>query len=607
MTQKKLPAEEVQQLLDWLAKAESATSETMFRDNAITDYQFYAGSQDSTLVLEKLAELNRPNTTLNQIRPKVDMIVGSAARARHEFTVVPVGAEDAPMCEFVQKVLDHYVGKLQLLDKETSAFEHTVKAGRALLYFYIDKSNPFEPKVVPTVLRGTEFFIDPNSVQYDLSDAEYIIVENWTRKDLIKTYWNVDPEAFSAAMVGYQGKLAYYNEITDLYRLTEIWYKKFTPVNYFQNPLTGKVEYLHDAELKAFKKQLEEGIQLPNGQVLLAPNFFSVRSVKEEVHYAILLGDQVLEHGISPYAMNKENPWFPGILFAGYKDEDNNCWFSVIRQLRDPQKMYNTMHRQLQHLIQTLPKGILATEAGAILNIEEYQQRSSDPAFYLEIAPGKFQNWKFEKQPTISPIYNVVIEQMSRDIKNTSGAEDPLLGIQTTSRESGESVKMRQEGGLSVLYILFDNLRKSKLQVRRVLLSMIQQYVTMPTAQRIVGPAGDELLYINTQLNPQLEGFNDLSFGMYDVEFVQSVESPSGRAAVASSLMEYSHNNPGAIPPDIILDYLDVPYSVKQRVLQAWQEQIAFDRKMQEAEMKIKLLAASSRQLPTKGSEKKED
>jgi hypothetical protein len=71
--------------------------------------------------------------------------------------------------------------------------------------------------------------------------------------------------------------------------------------------------------------------------------------------------------------------------------------------------------------------------------------------------------------------------------------------------------------------------------------------------------------------------------------------------------MEYSHNNPGAIPPDIILDYLDVPYSVKQRVLQAWQEQIAFDRKMQEAEMKIKLLAASSRQLPTKGSEKKED
>ncbi|MFA5433251.1 MAG: hypothetical protein WC319_10370, partial [Candidatus Paceibacterota bacterium] len=85
-----------------------------------------------------------------------------------------------------------------------------------------------------------------------------------------------------------------------------------------------------------------------------------------------------------------------------------------------------------------------------------------------------------------------------------------------------------------------------------------------------------------------------------------SVESPSGRAGVAAKLMEYSHNNPGAIPPDIILEYLDVPYSVKQRVLQAWQEQIAFDRKMQEAELKIKLLSATSKQLPNKGS-KKED
>ena len=603
---KQLPAGELQQLLDWIAKAESATSETEFRENAITDYQFYAGQQDSSLVQEKLAELNRPNTTLNQIRPKVDMIVGSAARARHEFTVVPVGAEDAPMCEFVQKVLDHYVKKLHLLDKETSAFEHTVKAGRSLLYFYIDKTNPFEPKIVPSVLRGTEFYVDPNSIQYDLSDAEYLVVENWTRKDIISTYWNVDPDAFAVAATGTQNKFAYYNEADDLYRLTEVWYKKFVPVNYFQNPLTGKVEFLHDKEMKEFKAQVEAGLPLPDGQVLLAPNFFSVRSVKEEMHYAILLGDIVLEHGPSPYKMNQEHAWFPAVLFAGYKDEDNNCWFSVIRQLRDPQKMYNTMHRQLQHLIQTLPKGILATEAGAILNIEEYQQRSSDPAFYLEIAPGKFNNWKFEKQPTISPIYNVVIEQMSRDIKNTSGAEDPLLGIQTTSRESGQAVQERKEGGFSVLYILFDNLRKSKLQVRRVLLTLIQQYVTMPTARRIVGPSGDELLYINTQLNPQLEGFNDISFGYFDVEFTQSVESPSGRAGVVAKLMEYSHNNPGAIPPDIILEYLDVPYSVKQRVLQAWQEQIAFDRKMQEAELKIKLLSATSKQLPNKGS-KKED
>ena len=38
--------------------------------------------------------------------------------------------------------------------------------------------------------------------------------------------------------------------------------------------------------------------------------------------------------------------------------------------------------------------------------------------------------------------------------------------------------------------------------------------------------------------------------------------------AIAEILSEYSHNNPGAIPPDVVLEYSGVPFTVKQRVQQ---------------------------------------
>jgi hypothetical protein len=265
------------------------------------------------------------------------------------------------------------------------------------------------------------------------------------------------------------------------------------------NPLTQAPEFLSPKEFNSFKKKLAEGIEI-GGRMVQVQDLEHVSSMMRRMYYMIFADVYELEGGVSPYNWKD----FPGILYGAYKNENTNSWFSAIKTMKDPQIAINTMRRQLSHLLQTLPKGILIHEVGAVINIEEYETRSADPSFHLEVAKGAIEKIKFQQQPSISPIYQNFDLQMSQSMKDASGIQDELMGFQKTSREPGVSVRMRQEAGIAVLYILFNNFKNSRLEGKRLIMSLVKQYVSAPEIIRIKGPEGQRLLQIYTQLNPQV-------------------------------------------------------------------------------------------------------
>ena len=156
-------------------------------------------------------------------------------------------------------------------------------------------------------------------------------------------------------------------------------------------------------------------------------------------------------------------------------------------------------------------------ESGAVLNIEEYETRGSDPTYHMELTQGGLGRVQFTSQPNISPIYQDLGATFVQSMKDSSGIQDSLMGIQTTSREPGVTVRLRQETGFAVLFVLFNNFTKSRKLLARKLLSLVQQYIDEPTLIRIEGQKGMQLVEVNTQLNPQVEGINDITVGEYDV------------------------------------------------------------------------------------------
>jgi hypothetical protein len=592
--------DDLNQLIEWLKWAEQSKPETTYRKVSLEDYKFYANDQDTPEVRKKLEGLKRPCTVYNEIKPKVDMLIGMAAQTKYDTTVVPVGLEDEPLIELMAGALHHFRKRAKVQRKEIECFEHMAKGGRALLFFYIDKSNPFKPVIKVRRYEGRNFFLDPDGQEYDLSDHRFLFTETWLVKEAIEKAWP-DFDFGLSEQFGRRGvdEPIFFDEQMQKYRIVEGWYYKYIEVIYFVNPMTQKVEWLEPEEFKQFAARMREGVDVGDGETFKFEGLITQeKSYKKQAYYMIFSGTYKCEGSKSTHNWGG----FPAVLYGAYKAYDTNSWFGAITTAKDGQRTLNTNRRQLVHLLQTLPKGILKHEIGAVLNLDDYETKSAEPNFHLEIAKGKYEKVGFVEQPRISPIYSLFDRVLVQSIKDQTGAQDSLMGIQTTGREPGVTVKARQETGIAVLYILFDNYRESRLNSGKIHMSFIQQYVKEETVIRIEGEKGYQLMKINSESNRENEGFNDITAGEFDYEVAETAQTATIKAAIGQMLADFAQSNPDTIPPDVLLEYIDLPFSAKLKVREHWKasQEAAKQEKDREYDLRLKEIEAKVKAKSTK-------
>ncbi len=70
----------------------------------------------------------------------------------------------------------------------------------------------------------------------------------------------------------------------------------------------------------------------------------------------------------------------------------------------------------------------------------------------------------------------------------------------------------------------------------------------------------------------------------------EAAENATMRREIATMLMELAHNNPNSIPPDIIMEYIDLPLSAKTRVKEYNEARMQreYELRMMEIEAKTK-------------------
>ena len=560
------------QLVKWLGDCENSTSETLWLEEAEEDYKFYAGDQDTLEVKMALEAQNRPNTTYNEVQPKINMLVGMGAQLDGAVTLMPRTIEDGALTELMIGAVDFFREKMRQNRKESSCFEHSVKSGKSWLHFYVDETDK-ENKLKSQRVPGRYIHCDPDSIEYDKTDARFLFRDKWFTAEDIEAAWdqfkfprdasgNVIQDTFPGVQQSHAYTPTFFNQANDKHRVVEAWFRKYEKKVVFLSPLTGQQEEMFESEFKNFKASLKQGLQLPNGGTVHQEDIASTSYLVRSIYYAIFNAFEILDVGRSIYKHNL----FPYVYLEAYHDEDNNRPLSVIKPMKDPQRGLNTTRRQLIHLLQTAPKGILMHEVGAVLNIEDYEQNSSKAGYHLALASGGLEKIKFSQQPQIPNIYSQLDGLFQQSMKDSSGIQDALLGIQTSTREPGITAQMRNESSVSVLYSLFDNYKEFKYICTKILLSNIQQFITEEQVVRIKGQTGYELIKINSQFNPQAEGWNDITTAQFDIVIDNDVVTKSTRLAIAQLLQEFSHNNPGSIPAEVMLEYANIPYIAQVKV-----------------------------------------
>jgi hypothetical protein len=554
----------------WLRYAESSDGESKWLTEAEEDYNFYAGDQDSQEVLTKLALAKRPALVYNQIKPKVDVVIGIAGQNRQLPSAFPVEHNDEALVELANGVIKFYRRESSLANNEMTCFEHTVKSGRSLLHFYVAGDNPYEPEIKTRFVHGRNFKLDPRSINYDMSDARFVFMDFWYDKEEIKVkYPDFDPDMVAQLQSSDGSAPMFYNAVEGTYRVTECWYKATEEVWWVTNPVNGKVEKLDEATYKQFRDDIRKGIILPDGTAIVDPKFEGIKKWSTVYKYVIFSNCYIFEKGTSKHRWEG----FPCVLFGGFKHDRENRWFGLINLMKDPQTGINTMRRQMQHLLQTSPKGILIHEVGAILDIEAYEAKSAEPNYHMEVAAGALGKVKFTDQPSISPVYGQLMDTDGQFMKDVSGVQNDTLGIQTYSREPGITTQLRQGQNIAILFLLLDNFKNSRLQATKLLFSFIQQYISSERVIRIEGQNGQMLMQINSQSNPQAPDFNDVTIGKYDFYVEEGIETVNSRNSIAQLLVDISHQSPGSVPPDLIVEYSGAPFSVVQKLKQYSQMQ----------------------------------
>lgn len=525
------------------------------RDNRVemaTDEDYYDGDQWSAEDRAVLAERGQQPSTINDIMPAVDWIVGTERRMRVDWKILPRGPEDSPGSTALTKLMKFVSDVNKASFVRSRAFEQAVKAG--LGWLEVGAKNDWEDD--PIFVRWEDWrncWYDSHAREIDLSDARYFFRKRVVDMDValkmfperadvirgraydIDNAPNFDDEEEGLAR-GFHAPFDHnaMNERREVVSLIEAWYREPAEVKVLRGGRYSGRRF--DPNNPFHQKVVEDG---------MSSLFDSMQMV---VRFAVFVdfGDLVYMSD-SPYTHNRF-PFVP--VFAKRRGRDGLC-YGVIRNMRDPQDSRN---KRRSKMLWMLSVNRVIYDEGAVDDPEALRDEVSRPDAAIEKKKGY--ELKIENNLQLASAH---IEMEDRDaayIRQASGVTGENLGLQTNAT-SGRAILARQDQGNVVLTALFDNLRLAYQLTGEILLSLIGQFYTDERIIRIGVDTKDgdpEFLEIN-RWDPDNGLFqNDITDTMADFVVAEQDYRDTARQAMFESLMDVVSK----LPPEMAMRVLKI-------------------------------------------------
>lgn len=545
--------------------------ERRWQEAAREDYEFYAGLQWDKGDLAALREQQRPAITINKIRPLIGLLSGWQRLNRYEPEFLPRTMEDGELCKVRKGVTKFVLDRNNYEYVESRMFMDGIICGRGWLAAeYEWNHKKLDGEIVIRRVSPFDMFIDPESKEPDLSDAEYVCRAKWVTKDRIRNVYPEHKEEIDGFVASCDGEERehgeewglWYSRETKKCRLVEVWYREHVARKLFVLP--GGAGVLMEDEVP-------EEAALPEGTE-------TVSQLLSRMRYVTLLGDVVLEEGESPYK-HGDFPFVPYV--ADYTGEVEVALDvqGIIRALKDPQREVNKRRSQSLHIINTTANPIYWVKEGTMApsDLARFRDRGAVAGGVFRYAAEK----PHREEAAVFPMALAQMEEISTmDLRAISGINPEMLGESMPSGTSGKAIELRQRQAVTQIAFLFDNLRQSKMRLMELLWGgaeepgLIPQYYTEAKVIRIVGESGQpEFVPVN---QPEVDGLgqatgrilNDLSVGEFDMVMADKPSTRTQRESQYYALLEAVQAGV-AIPPDIILQASDLPQ--REEILQRMQ------------------------------------
>jgi phage baseplate assembly protein W len=249
---------------------------------------------------------------------------------------------------------------------------------------------------------------------------------------------------------------------------------------------------------------------------------------------------------------------------TGKRDRNKNVFFGIVRAMKDPARWSNKWMSQTMHIMNTTAKGGVAVERGGFFDNDAEGEASwakQDQVTFLK--PGALTGANGPKMMAkpVSAFPQGSFELMQfavNSLPQVSGVNTEMLGMQQNSGQAASLDRQRKQSVMIILQPLFDGLRRYRKEQGRLMLYLIQHYLSDGRLIKIEGK--DEAQYEPLIKQADIE---------YDVVVDEAPTSANQKEATWDMLQQILPVIGKMLPPSTwlaLLKYSPLPTSAQKDI-----------------------------------------
>ncbi len=527
------------------------------RAEALDDIRFARlGEQWPADVAARRARDGRPTLTINRLPAFIRQVVNDARQNKPSISVHPADSgADVATAEVISGLIRNIEYASDADVAYDTALESAVTGGLGYFRIGLDyaRDDGFEQDIrIQRIADPFTVYADPHSTAADSSDWNLgFVVEAMPRAMFEKRFKGASLRNGGAVDWGnaYHGVGPAWLD-GDRVVVAEYWTRE---------EVDARLLGLSDGQaVEAAVYAARKGQFDAMGLSVVAERAIKSRRVRQR----LMTGAEVLDETEWPGRFIPIVPVFGEEVTV----EGRRSFRSLVRDAKDPQRMFNYWRTISTELVALSPKAPFIGPKGAFdSDAEKWSTANSENHPFIEFdgpqAP--------QRQPFDGPPAGALQEAMnaSDDMKAIMGLHDASLGA-PSNETSGRAITARQrEGDVSTFHYI-DNLSRSIRHAGRILIDLIPRVYSQPRMVRVLGAEGaPRVVAVNqpaTAPGPggqPLQRVHDLGLGKYDLTVEAGPSFTTRRQEAAEQMMTFVRAFPAAAPVigDLLAQAMDWP------------------------------------------------
>lgn len=543
----------------------ASSAEAINRKEALEDLKFKKGDQWPESIRADRTIQKRPCLTINKVKMFCHQITNDQRQNRPAINVSPVGDKSDPNTAKMLK------GLIRRIERQSNAdvaydtgFDGAVSNGWGywrVFTEYEDEDTHDQVVKIGRIRNPFRVYLDPDHQEPDGSDAKWGFISDLiTRAEFSDMYPKANDLPWEQGGIGDEYKLW----STDTHvRIAEYFFFEYTnrELVTIQNGHTGFEDELAE--------DIQAQIEADENQVVKRR---TVRSQK--IKWYTITGKEVLEKN------DWAGKWIPIVKCIGDEVdiEGKVSLAGLIRDMKDPARMYNFWCTAETELIALAPKAPWIMEEGQIEGHEKRWQEANNKSFPYLLYKGVNLGGKPapppQRQPFAGSPAGVVQAKIgaSQDMQAVTGIRFDATQQERMYDESGKALReLKRVGDLGNFHYV-DNLARSLRHTGRILIDLIPKIYDTPRVLTILREDdSEEQVRIDPSLmkphaekqgpNGKTQKLYNPKLGEYEVAVTIGPSFATKRAEAADSMLAFMKAVPQAAPlvGDLIAKNMDWP------------------------------------------------